>query len=59
MFSAGLVHNSFIPINAVHILYDRYSKFFSADNNFITLSLGSITAVFLFEILELLNFKTR
>ena len=58
MFSAGLVHNSFIPISAVHILYDRYSKFFSAKTIiFITLSLGSISAVFLFEILELLNFR--
>jgi hypothetical protein len=58
MTSAGLVHNSFIPITLFHIFCDRFSKYFSPKAIItITLLLGSTIGIFLLEILQLLNFR--
>ena len=58
MLSAGLVHNSFIPISLVHIFCDQYSQYFSARTIItFTLLFGSVIGIFFFEILQLLNFR--
>lgn len=58
MVSAGLVHNSFIPISLVHFFCDRYSVYFSAKAIItITIFFGSIIGIFLFEVLQLLSFR--